>query len=64
VRLIDISRETHALAEAIERHVKALDARHLATALTLGDDALIIATHDPAMASTARPVGLSVIDPA
>jgi len=31
--LFDISRETHAVAESIERHVKTLDALHLATAL-------------------------------
>ncbi len=32
VGLFDITRETHTVAESIERHLKTLDALHLATA--------------------------------
>lgn len=63
VGLIDISREVHAVAESIERHVKTLDALHLATALLIGEP-VTVATHDHTMKSVAEHLGLQVTDPA
>ncbi|GAA1480642.1 hypothetical protein GCM10009624_10820 [Gordonia sinesedis] len=62
VGLVDIGPETHAVAESIERHVKTLEALHLATALLIGEP-LTLATHDQTMASVAEYLGLSVHDP-
>ncbi|RRD49412.1 type II toxin-antitoxin system VapC family toxin [Arachnia propionica] len=62
VGLWDISRETHVLAEAIGRHVKTLDALHLATAVLVGQP-ITIATHDARMAAAAEYLGLPTIDP-
>lgn len=62
VGLIDLSRETHAVAESIERHVRTLDALHLATAVLLGS--AVVATHDARMAEVAGNLGLSTLDPA
>lgn len=62
VGLIDITRETHAVAESFQRHVKTLDALHLATALLVGEP-VSVATHDTAMKSMAESLGLAVIDP-
>lgn len=57
-----MSSTTHTVAESIERHVKALDALHLATALLIGDQ-VTVATHDAQMRSAAEHLGLSVVDP-
>lgn len=62
IGLIDITRETHTVAESIERHVKTLDALHLATALLIGET-VTVATHDSAMKSVAAHLGLAVSDP-
>ncbi|MDO5627982.1 MAG: type II toxin-antitoxin system VapC family toxin [Mobilicoccus sp.] len=62
VGLLDITRETHAVAESIEPHVKTLDALHLASALLIGDE-VTVATHDTGMRAAALRVGLAVIDP-
>ena len=62
VGLLDMTRETHAVAESIERHIKTLDALHLATALLIGDP-VPVATHDATMKAVARGLGLSVTDP-
>ncbi|WP_372699162.1 type II toxin-antitoxin system VapC family toxin [Arthrobacter sp. JSM 101049] len=62
VGLLDISRETHAVAESIERHIKTLDALHLATAILVGEPATI-ATHDQTMKTVAGHLGLEVTDP-
>lgn len=62
VGLLDIGRETHAIAESIERHVKTLDALHLATALLIGDP-VTLATHDTTMKTVAEHLGLLVTDP-
>ncbi|MGL5849170.1 MAG: type II toxin-antitoxin system VapC family toxin [Phycicoccus sp.] len=62
VGLLDISRETHTVAESIERHVRTLDAVHLATALMIGEP-VTVATHDATMASVAAHLGLLVTDP-
>ncbi len=62
VGLFDITRETHAVAESIERHVRTLDALHLATALLIGDS-VTVATHDSAMREVAEHLGLDTVDP-
>ena len=50
-------------AEAIIPHLKTLDAIHVASALRSGAEDLVICTHDRAMASVARQLGLDVEDP-
>lgn len=62
VGLLEIGRETHTVAESIERHVKTLDALHLASALLLGEP-VVVATHDRTMKSVAEHLGLGVVDP-
>ncbi len=62
VGMFDITRETHAVAESIERHVRTLDALHLATALLIGDS-VTVATHDVAMKAVAEHLGLGTVDP-
>lgn len=62
VGLMDITREVHNVAESIERHVKTLDALHLATALLVGSG-VIVASHDAAMKEAALQLGLAVYDP-
>ena len=63
VGLIDITRRVHTIAESIERHVRTLDALHLATALLIIDEAVTVATHDHAMRAVAEHLGLLVVDP-
>lgn len=62
VGLLDITPQTHTVAESIERHVKTLDALHLATALLVGEP-VTVATHDAVMRSAAESLGLLAIDP-
>lgn len=62
VGLFDITRETHTVAESIERHIKTLEALHLATALLIGES-VTIASHDGQMKDVAARLGLSTIDP-
>ena len=62
VGMLEISRETHTVAESIERHVKTLDALHLATALLIGEP-ITVATHDSTMKDVAEHLGLLVTDP-
>ncbi|MCG7284572.1 type II toxin-antitoxin system VapC family toxin [Cellulomonas sp. ACRRI] len=62
VGLISLSDEVASVAESIERHVKTLDALHLATALVIGDP-VVVATHDAGMAAVAAHLGLDVEDP-
>lgn len=62
VGLLDITRETHAVAESIERHIRTLDALHLATALLVGES-VTIASHDSRMKDVAVHLGLSAFDP-
>ncbi len=62
VGLLEITRETHAIAESFERHIKTLDALHLATALLIGEP-VTVATHDNVMKSVAEVLGLDVVDP-
>lgn len=63
VGLIDITPQIHAVAESVERHIKTLDALHLATALLVGGPTTV-ATHDSTMKSVAAHLGLAVVDPA
>lgn len=62
VGLLEVSRATHIVAESIERHVKTLDALHLATALLVGEP-VTVATHDMTMKAVAEHLGLLVTDP-
>ena len=62
VGLIEITRETHTVAESIERHVRTLNALHLATALLIGEP-VTVASHDTAMKEVAEHLGLLVTDP-
>lgn len=62
VGLLEITRETHAVAESIERHVKTLDALHLATAVLVGTP-VTVATHDATMKTVAEHLGLVITDP-
>ncbi|MFT4052332.1 MAG: type II toxin-antitoxin system VapC family toxin [Microbacterium sp.] len=62
VGTIDVTPETHTVAESIERHLKTLDALHLATALLIGEP-VTVATHDASMRSVAEHIGLAVTDP-
>jgi len=62
VGMLDITRETHTVAESIERHVKTLDALHLATALLIGYP-VTVASHDTTMKAVAEHLGLHVTDP-
>ncbi len=62
VGLLDITRETHSVAESIERHLTTLDALHLATALLVGEP-VTVATHDATMKVVADHLGLLVTDP-
>lgn len=62
VGLFDISRETHIIAESIERHVRTLDALHLATALLIGET-VTVASHDARMLAIAEHLGLDAVDP-
>ncbi|NHT16310.1 type II toxin-antitoxin system VapC family toxin [Cellulomonas sp. IC4_254] len=62
VGLISLSDEVASVAESIERHVKTLDALHLATALVIGDPVVVV-THDAGMAAVAGHLGLDVEDP-
>lgn len=62
VGLLDITRETHSVAESIERHLTTLDALHLATALLVGEP-VTVATHDATMKVVAEHLGLRVTDP-
>lgn len=62
VGLISLSDEVASVAESIERHVKTLDALHLATALVVGEPVVVV-THDAGMATVAGHLGLDVEDP-
>lgn len=62
VGLLDITKETHTVAESIELRVTTLDAVHLATALLLGEP-VTVATHDTTMETVAKHLGLRVTDP-
>lgn len=62
IGMLGISRETHTVAESIERHVKTLDALQLATALLVGEP-VTVATHDQTLKTVAGHLGLNITDP-
>ncbi len=62
VRLVRVTDATFTVAESIERHIKTLDALHLATALLIGEP-ITVASHDSTMLSVAEHLGLDTIDP-
>lgn len=62
VGMLEIGRETHTVAESIERHLKTLDALHLATAILIGEP-VTVATHDATMKVVAEQLGLHATDP-
>lgn len=62
IGMLEIGHETHTVAESIERHVRTLDALHLATALLIGEP-VTVATHDRRMKDVAEHLGLLVTDP-
>lgn len=62
VGLFDITRETHTVAESIERHIKTLDALHLATAVLVGAS-VTVATHEVSMRVVAEHLGLDTVAP-
>ncbi len=62
VGMLEITRQTHIVAESIERHVKTLDALHVATALLIGEP-VTVATHDSTMKAVGEHLGLLVTDP-
>ena len=51
-------------AHVADPGVRSLDAIHLATALSLGDDLGVLLTYDARMADAARSLGLPVASPA
>ena len=61
VGMFDVARETHAVAEVIGRHVRTVDALHLATALLIGES-VMVATHDVTMRAVAAHLGLDTAD--
>lgn len=63
VNLIDIDRGIVDAAAAINHHVRTLDAIHLATAVQLIDDGIVLCTHDRAMADVAERLGLTAFGP-
>ena len=62
VNLINITEQTHVLAESLEMHTKTLDALHIATAL-MYEGSIQLATHDTRMKEVAQHYGMVVIDP-
>ena len=62
VDLVEIDETTLLAAETIGEHVKTLDAIHLATAMAIGADTVVV-THDRAMARVAATLGLAAFDP-
>ena len=62
VNLVNLTPGTHDRAEAIEPHVKTLDALHLATAARIAAPVTIV-SHDDTMLSVAAGMGFTVFDP-
>ncbi|MDQ2722358.1 MAG: type II toxin-antitoxin system VapC family toxin [Actinomycetota bacterium] len=63
VNLIDLDRLIVDAAAAINHHVKTLDAIHLATAVQLIEDGIVLCTHDRAKADVGERLGLTVLGP-
>jgi len=62
VNLVSIDDGVLRVAAAIEPHVKALDAIHLATCTMMGT-AVTLVTHDAQMAAVAATLGIDSLDP-
>lgn len=62
VALIDLTEGILINAEAIQQHIRTLDAIHLASALATGSE-IVIATHDAQLREVATALGLETIDP-
>lgn len=60
--LVPITDGVLAAAEAIEPHVKTLDALHLGSVIAAGLDATIV-THDAGMTAAAAAIGYPTLDP-
>ena len=60
--LVPVTEGVLAAAEAIEPHVKTLDAIHLASVIVAGLDATIV-SHDAAMLAAATSLGYRTLDP-
>lgn len=60
--LVPVTDGVLAAAEAIESHLKTLDAIHLGSVIAAGLDATIV-THDVTMAAVATSLGYRTIDP-
>ena len=60
--LVPVTIGVLAAAEALEPHVKTLDAIHLGSVIAVGLDATIV-THDNSMASAAAAIGYPTLDP-
>ncbi|MFT4298282.1 MAG: PIN domain-containing protein [Aeromicrobium sp.] len=61
--LLDLDRQLVREASDIEPHVKSLDALHLAAALRVGVDDVVIISHDTALKRVASLLGFDVHDP-
>lgn len=61
--LLSVDDELLDEAGALVRHIKSLDAIHLASAQRVGADDITVITHDQAMLRTAEELGFSVHDP-
>lgn len=62
VALVPVTQGVLASAEAIQPHVKTLDAIHLGSVIAAGLDATIV-THDAAMIAAATSLGYRTFDP-
>ena len=60
--LVPVTEGVLAASEAIEPHVKTLDAIHLGSVIAAGLDATII-SHDTAMLAAATSLGYPTLDP-
>jgi predicted DNA-binding protein (UPF0278 family) len=60
--LVPITDGVLAAAEAIEPHVKTLDAIHLGSVIAAGLDATVV-THDAGMTAVAVAIGYPTLDP-
>lgn len=62
VAMVPVTEAVLTSAEAITEHVKTLDAIHLASALAVGADVVMV-SHDDGLKRVAEVLGLEVLDP-
>lgn len=62
VGLVAVTESVLSAAESISEHVRTLDAIHLATAVLVGGDTVVV-THDATMSRVATHLGLTSLDP-